>query len=68
MTGFDLPEARLNAGYSVRGLAAEIGVAENAVRRLEAGESVHPATAKKVADYFGIKVTDLMPLHREAAA
>lgn len=67
MTSFNLPAARLNAGYSIRGLAAEIGIAEHAIRRLEGGESVHPATAKKVADYFGIKVTDLMPLDREAA-
>lgn len=67
MTSFDLTVARLNAGYSIRGLAAVIDVAEHAIRRLEGGESVHPATAKKVADFFEVKVTDLMPLDREAA-
>lgn len=63
---FDLPTERLNAGLSIRGLAKEVGVAEQSVRRLESGETVHPAVAKKVADYFGVKVMDLMPL-REAA-
>lgn len=59
---FDLTAARLNAGFSIRGLARDIGIGEQAIRRLENGEVVHPATAKKVADKFGVRVTDLMPL------
>lgn len=65
---FDLTAARLNAGKSIRGLAKEIGVAEQTVRRLEDGESVHPANAKKVADYFGVLVTDIMPIGDRSAA
>jgi ribosome-binding protein aMBF1 (putative translation factor) len=64
---FDLTSARLNAGLSMRGLADAVDVAEQTIRRLEDGEGVHPANAKKVADYFGIKVTDLLPVEREAA-
>jgi transcriptional regulator with XRE-family HTH domain len=64
---FDLTTARLNAGYSIRGLAVHLGIGEQAVRRLEAGEPVHPATAKKVADFFGVRVTDLMPVNGDDA-
>lgn len=63
---FDLATAYLNAGYSRRGFAREVGVAEHTVRRLEDGEGVHPANAKKVADFFGVKVTDLIAT-KEAA-
>lgn len=66
MTPADLTAARLNAGYSVRSLADKLKIHEASLRRLEAGEAVHPATAKKVADYFGIKVTDL-PAMKAAA-
>lgn len=59
---FNLRTARLNAGYSIRGLARELEVGEQAIRRLEDGEAVHPATAKRVADKFGVHVIDLMPL------
>jgi transcriptional regulator with XRE-family HTH domain len=57
---FDLTTARLNAGFSIRGLARDLGIGEQAIRRLENGEVVHPATAKKVADKFGVRVTDLV--------
>lgn len=56
----NLAEERLNHGHSIRSLAEKLGVHEHAIRRLEAGGSVHPATAKKIADYYGCKVTDLM--------
>lgn len=65
---FDLAAARLNAGHTVASLASELGVHRASIARLENAESVHPATAKKIADYFGVRVTDLMPVDREAAA
>ena len=58
---FDLTAARLNSGHSIRSLADQLDVHQHTIRRLEAGESVHPAAAKKVADFFAIQVTDLMP-------
>lgn len=58
----DLATARLDRGHSIRSLADELGINQHSIRRLEAGGTVHPATAKKVADYFGVLVTDLMPL------
>jgi DNA-binding XRE family transcriptional regulator len=64
----NLAAARINAGYSIRSLARELDVNEHSIRRLEAGEAVHPATAKKVADFFGVTVVDLMPLNGDDEA
>lgn len=59
---FDLTTARVNRGLSQRAAAKAIGVHPASIRSLERRETVHPATAKKVADFFDCKVTDLMPL------
>ncbi len=64
----NLAAARLNRGHSIRSLADELGVHQHAIRRLEAGGSIHPATAKKIADYFGCQVTDLMPISPNGVA
>lgn len=66
MNEINLTAERLNRGHSIRSLAHELGIHQHALRRLEAGEGVHPATAKKVADYFDCKVTDLMPIEEAA--
>lgn len=58
---FNPASERLNRGYTIRGLAREIDVPEQAVRRLEGGERISPASAKKLADFFGVQVTDLPP-------
>jgi len=52
----------LNRGMSRRAFARAAGVSEESVRRLEDGRRVHPATAKRVADYLQVPVTDVMPL------
>lgn len=65
---FDLRRARLNAGLSIRGAARTIGVHEQVIRRLEAGEGVRPESVKPVADYFGVKVLDIAPDLMDAAA
>lgn len=58
--GFDLAKARVNRGHTPRSLAAEVGIDARTLHRLERGEAVHPSKAKKVADYFGVQVTDLL--------
>lgn len=58
---FDLTRARLNAGFTQRGLADRLGIDRDTIRRLEAGEGVRPGNAKKVADFFEVQVTDLLP-------
>jgi ribosome-binding protein aMBF1 (putative translation factor) len=64
---FDLTTARLNEGLSIRGLARELDIPEQSIRRLESGFGINPATAKKIADKFGVAVTDL-PVFAERAA
>lgn len=67
MTSAELRQARINAGYGIRGLARHLDVHEQTIRRLEEGLPVRPENAKPVADFFGVQVTDLIPLEREAA-
>lgn len=64
---FVLEHARLNRGLSRRQVADEIGISQMTYRRVEEGLPVHPASAKKIADYFGVQVTDLMPATEVAA-
>lgn len=64
---FDLASARINAGMTQRDLADAAGVGRNTILRLEQGLGVRPANAKRVADYFNVQVTDLMPVERSAA-
>jgi ribosome-binding protein aMBF1 (putative translation factor) len=65
---FDLTRARINKGHSIRGLARELHTHEQTIRRLEEGLPVRPESAKPVADYFEVQVTDLMPLDSDAKA
>ena len=67
MTRRELMAARMNRGLSVQAAAAQIGIAHGTLRRFEAGESVTVANAKLIADFYGCKVTDLLPLEAEAA-
>lgn len=63
---FDLAAARLNRGLSIKAAAREIGVHEHSLRSVEGGGSAHPATAKKIADFYGVQVTDFMPVDEAA--
>lgn len=64
---FSLSAARVNRGHSIRSLSAELGIDWRTLTRLEEGKPIHPAKALIVARYFGVQVTDLMPVDREAA-
>jgi ribosome-binding protein aMBF1 (putative translation factor) len=59
MSPQDMATERVNRGFSIRSLAVKLDVPEGSIRRLENGLRTHPATAKKVADFYGCKVTDL---------
>ena len=63
---FVLEHARLNRGLSIRQAAKASGVAQETFRRLERGERIQPASAKKVADFFRVQVTDLMRAESES--
>lgn len=58
----DLVAERLNRGLSIRGAAEQIEVGVNVLRAAEAGGSVHPGNAKRIADFYGHKVTDIWPV------
>jgi transcriptional regulator with XRE-family HTH domain len=64
----DLRAERLNRGLSVRELADEVGVDRKVIARLEDGGTARVANVKRVADYFGCKVTDLISIDVERAA
>ena len=65
---FDLRTARINAGLSQRELAEVVDVPYVTVQNLERGRGARPSNAKKIADYFEIKVTDLLPTEQKEAA
>lgn len=68
MSGEEMRAVRLNRGFSRRALAREIDVPEQTLRRLERGLGIRPHYAKRIADFYGCKVTDLMEPEPKAAA
>lgn len=61
---------RLNRGLSLREAGDLMGIESKILLRAELGTNTpHPGNAKKIADFYGYKVTDLWPLpERESAA
>ena len=59
--------SRVNRGWSIRRAAIEIGIDRRTLERAEQGELVSPAAAKKIADAYGRKVTDLWAVEDWAA-
>jgi transcriptional regulator with XRE-family HTH domain len=53
-------EWRESHGLTQRELAAEAGVGEVTVARIETGASVTPSTARKIAEALGVAVADLL--------
>ena len=53
-------EWRESRGFTQRELAAEAGISEVTVARLETGHSSTPPTARKIADALGVAVADLL--------
>jgi ribosome-binding protein aMBF1 (putative translation factor) len=64
----NLAVERINRGLSIRQLAELLKINAQVIARAEKGEAVHPANAKKIADYYGCKVTDIWPVSTKAAA
>ena len=64
----DFRAHRLNCGLPIRAMAAEAGVAPHVWRYMENGGIPQPASRKAVADYFGLKVTDIWPLDDDERA
>ncbi len=58
----NLTAERLNRGLSTREAAAKIGVGLPTILRAERGEGVRPRHAKRIADFYGVLVTDIWPV------
>ncbi len=58
----NLVAERLNRGQSTRAAAEAIGVSRGTLERAERGERPQPELAKKIADHYGVKVTDIWPI------
>lgn len=65
---FDVRAARVNAGFTVRSLAEKLEMHPATLQRIEDGEAAHPRNVKKVADFFEVKVTDIVSLDVPAGA
>jgi transcriptional regulator with XRE-family HTH domain len=63
----NLVAERVNRGLSVLEAAEQIGVARGTLSRAEQGVMPSPRNAKKVADFYGVQVTDIWPVDREEA-
>lgn len=50
---------RLNKGLSVAQTAALMGISIPTLYRAERGGTLYPVTAKCIADFYGLKVTDI---------
>ena len=65
----ELKRRRIEAGLSLRGLAAAAGVSHDTVMEIEGGRrSPHPATVKKLADALGVDVGTLVDWDAEGLA
>ena len=64
----NLTAERLNRGLTISAAAEMIGVHRATLTALERGQTVSPANAKLIADHFGCKVTDLMPVDSDGVA
>ena len=62
----ELKRLRMEAGLSLRGLAAAAGVSHDTVMDIEGGRRTpHPATVKKLADALGVNVGSLVDWESE---
>lgn len=62
-----LIELRVNAGLSPNQLAYHTGISGPTIRLAEKGHTPEPFVQFAVADYFGMKPTDIWPLERQRA-
>lgn len=66
----NLRAERMNRGLSAAVAAGEMGIEKQTLLNAETGTSPRPENAKKIADFYGYRVTDIWPITEpsEAAA
>lgn len=62
----NLRAERLNRGLTVAAAALQIGVSRGTLQKAEAGLMPSAPLAKKIADFYGAKVTEIWPLEEAA--
>ena len=68
MTGEQLVRLRVDLGLSADQAARQIGIAGPTLAKAERGGSLHPATAKKIADFYGLRPSDVFFAEGECRA
>lgn len=63
-----LARAMWNHGLTARELGRHVGLSGSRVSQILKGERPGPASAKKIADHFGLEPTDLWPAEPEQDA
>lgn len=61
-------EARLKAGFSMRGLAAAAGISYGAVFHIEHGKAVMPKSARKLCEVLGVEFDEVFMIVKEGKA
>lgn len=67
----NLEATRLNMGLTAKAAAELIGIPDYTLRYAETTGQPRPETAKRIADFYGVQVTDIWPVpdpDREMAA
>lgn len=64
----DLADERKRRNLTHAKVAEATGVPVRSVRRIEAGASIGPRYALRLADFYGCRVSDFYPRERRAAA
>jgi transcriptional regulator with XRE-family HTH domain len=67
MAAVNLAELRFNEGLTPEQLGEKCHISGQTIRRLEAGQRPTPRVAKKLADHFGVKASELFPVEKAAA-
>jgi transcriptional regulator with XRE-family HTH domain len=64
----NLEAARLNRGLTVKEASERMGVARETLVKAERGIRPRADSAKRIADFYEVLVTDLWPVEPKAAA
>jgi DNA-binding XRE family transcriptional regulator len=67
MAALKLAELRFNEGLTPEQLGEACEVSGRTIRRLEEGIRPSPSIAKKLADHFKVKPSEIWPLDKEKA-
>ena len=63
-----LIRSRLDLGLSIRQAAKAIPVDRRTLEKAERGQSLHPASAKRIAEFYGYKPSEIWPIGDEDGA